>query len=146
MCKHRIHPLHPVGFELCWLMQALDLHANVSPQLAKFTSSRWTYTSFPQRCLINALERVEYASERWEEPLSGSVAVGSAELIVTAAINERVLGNHSVSYMKNSKNILLIGIMKVNLLISQSGRELSFTVSSYRDSQLGSVCWYKIHR
>lgn len=72
--------------------------------------------------------------------------MGSAELIVTAAINETVLGNHSVSYMKNSKNILLIGIMKVNLLISQSGRELSFTVSSYRDSQLGSVCWYKIHR
>lgn len=72
--------------------------------------------------------------------------MGSAELIVTAAINETVLGNHSVSYMKNSKNILLIGIMKVNLLISQSGRELSFTASSYRDSQLGSVCWYKIHR
>lgn len=67
--------------------------------------------------------------------------MGPAELIVTAAINDMVLGNHSVSYMKNSKNILLIGIMKVNLLISQSGRELSsFMVSSYRDSHLGSVC------
>jgi len=104
------------------------------------------YTSFPQRCSINALERVEFALERWEEQLSGSLVVDSAELIVTATINEKVLGNHSASYIKNSKNILSIGIMKVNLLICQSGRELSFTVSSYTDSQLGTVCWYKRNR
>lgn len=60
--------------------------------------------------------------QRWEEVLSGSVAVGSAELFVTAAKNERVLGNHSAFCEKNSKNILLIGIKKVNLLISQSGK------------------------
>lgn len=61
------------------------------------------YKSFPRSCPINALERVEFALERWEERLSGSVTVVSAELIVTAAINETVLGNHSVSYMKKQQ-------------------------------------------
>lgn len=84
--------------------------------------------------------------QRWEEVLSGSVAVGSAELFVTAAKNESVLGNHSAFCEKNSKNILLIGIRKVNLLISQSGRELSFVVSSHKDSQMGSVWCYQINR
>lgn len=100
---------------------------------------------FSSKVSNKCLERVEFALERREEPLSGGVAAGSAGLIVTAALNETVLDNHPVSYMENSKSILLMGIMKVNLLISQAGRELSFMVSSYSDSQVGSVCWYKIN-
>lgn len=77
--------------------------------------------------------------QKWEEVLSDSVSAGSAELFVTAAKNERVLGNHPVFYVKNSKNILLVGIMNINFLISQLGRELAFVVSSHRNPQLGVI-------
>lgn len=59
-----------------------------------------------------------------------------AELFVTAAKSERVLGNHPVFYEKNSQNILLVGIMNINLLISQKGRELAYVVSSHRNPRL----------
>lgn len=48
----------------------------------------------------------------------------------------KLLGNHPEFYMKNSKNILLIGIVDISLLVSPSGRQLAFVVSSRRNSQL----------
>lgn len=52
------------------------------------------------------------------------MAVSWVELIVTATI--RVLGNHSASYMENSKKVVSIGIIAVNLLFPSQGESCHF--------------------